>query len=448
MVIPNRSIITSQTIDTFCDRGMIYSICILIFVLPASIALLDSFAALAVFFYLIKKISHIVKDWPAKTADLNLYQKACFFWNGFAPPVNFLNRPLQILSLAMFISVLFSQYPALSFYAYFGKFIKCVFIFFSFIEAFSDERRIWFFFWVFLCSAFITALSGAFQHYTGIDFIKGHIFGHENYIPVERVNSSFFSANGFGAFLLPVIGLVGHLLFTAIVRTRSWILGAVFSALLVLFLACLCWTYSRSAWVGFLCLLFVTILLDRRKALFTGALLLIFIFIFTPSLNNVRHMHLINDEVESVQQEVGLYSVLIKGGSGRGAYWKKAVSIIRSSPVWGTGLNTYTRIIKKDPDTNTWRYAHNCYLQMTAETGLLGLFCFLWMIFVLLWDGSKYCGKIKGVWPLSFLQGALAGLSGFLVQCFFDNTLYTVELSVLMWVVMGLIVAVVRLKHP
>ena len=82
-----------------------------------------------------------------------------------------------------------------------------------------------------------------------------------------------------------------------------------------------------------------------------------------------------------------LQSVLEQGGSGRLAFWKKAISIIRSSPVCGTGLNTYTRIIKRDPDPKTWWYAHNCYLQMAAETGLgrAGLFFMDVICFVAAW---------------------------------------------------------------
>ena len=85
----------------------------------------------------------------------------------------------------------------------------------------------------------------------------------------------------------------------------------------------------------------------------------------------------------------------------------------------------------RNPDRSTWWYAHNCYLQMTAETGLLGLGCFLWMVYVLLRHGLNYCKQIKDLWPLTFLQGAVSGLFGFLVQSFFDNTFYTVQLSVL-----------------
>src|ERR1700733_10285498 len=93
-------------IEKFCDWGIVYSLCASIFVLPASIALVDSFAGLAILFYFLKKINHMCFDWPLSTSHLNLLDKVHFIWKGLAPPVNCLNRPLQFLILAVFISVL------------------------------------------------------------------------------------------------------------------------------------------------------------------------------------------------------------------------------------------------------------------------------------------------------------------------------------------------------
>ncbi|MBF0570701.1 MAG: O-antigen ligase family protein [Candidatus Omnitrophica bacterium] len=449
MAITKKLIHFNDSFGAFCDRGIVFSLCVLIFVLPASIALLDSFAALAVSFYFVKKIHRIAIDWPSRSVNSNFLRKIKFIWEGLAPPANCLSLPLQLLAFAFFISVLFSQYPTLSLFAFFGKFIKCVFLYFSFIEAFSNEKRIWIFLNFFLLSALITVLSGVFQHYTGKDFLKGHLIGAENFVSTQRINASFFSPNGFGAYLLLVIGLVLHLLFTAIVNNKSPILKGSLGFFLFLLLFCLCWTYSRSSWAGFLIMLFVMSLIDRRKILFLGALLIVFVFIFLPFLNNIRHMRL-RDGVSagSVAKEGFSYQLktfIVQNGSGRFNFWKKAISIIRSSPVYGTGLNTYARILKRDPPKNRW-YAHNCYLQMAAETGLLGLACFLWMLYVLLLHGLSNCRHIKDLWALSLLQGVLSGLFGFLGQSFFDNTFYTVQLGVLMWVFFGLMVALTRLN--
>jgi putative inorganic carbon (HCO3(-)) transporter len=252
-----------------------------------------------------------------------------------------------------------------------------------------------------------------------------------------RVNSSFFSPNGFGAYLLPVIGLAAHFFYSAITRFRSWIFAGGLALFIVLLLACLCLTYSRSSWIGYLIILFLMVWMDRRKVLFAGALFLVFYFIFLPSLNNVRHQGLVI---------VNNQGVLEEAGSGRLTYWKKAISIIRTHPVCGTGLNTYSRIVMRDPDPKKWWYAHNSYLQMAAETGIVGLACFLGMLFVLLRQGLIFCKQINDWWQLTFLQGTVSGLSGYLVQSFFDNTFYTVQLGVLLWVIIGLMVAGTRLR--
>jgi O-antigen ligase len=430
----------------FCDWGIVFSLCASIFVLPASIAFLDSFVALAISIYFLKKINRIIADWSLRTSKLYFPGKLLFIFKSFAPAADVLNRPLQFLALAVFISVVFSQYPGLSLFAFFGKFVKCVFLYFSFIEAFSDQKRIRLFLSFFMASAFVTALSGVVQHYIGIDFIKGHVIGMENFVSSHRINSSFFGANGFGAYLLPVIGLTAHFLYSAVGGRKSLVWAGVVAFFLVLLLSCLCWTYSRSSWIGYLVVLFVMVLFDRRRILYAGALLLIFIFIFLPSLDNVRHMNLINDNTRGVQEEENVQSVFEQGGSGRLDYWKQAVLVIRSSPIVGTGLNTYTRVIKRERDHGAWRYAHNCYLQMTAETGFLGLACFLSMLFVLFRHALNYCKKIEDVWLLTILQGIVSGLFGFLVQSFFDNTFYTVQLGMLMWFIFGLMVAVMRIN--
>jgi len=428
----------------FCDSVIFISLCTIILVLPASIGLLSSFAGLTILFYLFKKINQIIIDWTLKASGLSVWGKINFVWQGFAPPFNFLNRPLQFLTLAILISVVFSHYPSKSLFALFGKFLKSLFLYFSCIEVFKDEKRIGIFVGVMLGSAFLMSVGGVIQHFSGMDFIKG------NLIQGERINASFHTANGLGAYFVPIIGLALSLLYSALVQKRSWFIGGLLAILSFFLLTALCWTFSRSAWVGYLISLGILFLLDYRKVLFIGSLILVFIFIFSPSLNHVRHLFLINDDPKATERFVlpsyDIKEVLKFRGSGRLVYWEKAISIIRSSPVTGTGLNTYAMVIRLDPNpqVRNW-YAHNCYLQMAAETGLLGLACFLYLLFVLLWQCFRHCHQVENSWDLAILQGAISGLCGFLVQSFFDNTFYNVQLGVLMWLFFGLMVALTRL---
>src|SRR5262249_49494673 len=120
------------------------------------------------------------------------------------------------------------------------------------------------------------------------------------------------------------------------------------------------------------------------------------------------------------------------------------ISIIRSSPVWGTGLNTYGRILKKDPNIKNQWYAHNSYLQTWAETGIIGLAALLGLFIVLLRHSACQTPLMNEMYLQTLAQGCTAGLFGYWVQSFFDNTFFSVQLSVLMWLMMGLLVSTIQ----
>jgi len=439
-----------QKFNIICDRIIVFAFCLSIFVLPVSIAYLESFIVLAIVTYLVKKSNQIIVSWPA-VSQSNGLEKLTFILKGFAPPDNFLNRPLQFLCFGFLIAVILSQYPSLSLSAYFGKFLKCVFLYFSFIEAFKEKKHFQIFLGFLFTSALVICISGVVQHMTGKDFIKGRLIGTVNNISTHRITSAFPSPNALGAYLLPIIGIIIQIFYSSFFKSKSWLIGCAATVLMVLCLSCLCWSYSRSCWIGLIAILLMMVLLDRKKIFFIGIIFLIFIYVFLPSLNNARNLYLLNDNNLGKGANNGSILNNIKPhlsnvGSGRVVFWKSAISIIRTSPIYGTGLNTYTRIIKRDPNPNTWWYAHNCYLQMAAETGLLGLSCFLGLLFVFFKNGFYYSHQIKDLWVLTLLQGSLSGLFGFLIQSLFDNTLYTVQLGVFLWIIFGFTVALTRLK--
>jgi len=126
---------------SFCDKAMFFSLCSMICVLPVSIAVLDSFAGLAIFFYLLKKINRMIVQWPLRPKGLKYVGTLIHILNGFSPRLAILNRPLQILALAFFISVVFSQYPQLSLYAYLGKYLKYIFLYFCCVEVLVNEKK-------------------------------------------------------------------------------------------------------------------------------------------------------------------------------------------------------------------------------------------------------------------------------------------------------------------
>ena len=82
--------------------------------------------------------------------------------------------------------------------------------------------------------------------------------------------------------------------------------------------------------------------------------------------------------------------------SHRIVLWKEAIAIIKDHPFLGCGLNTYSIVAPKYKIAEGGGiYPHNSYLQMAAETGLLGLGAFLWIIIILFRTSLSNLKKIS-----------------------------------------------------
>jgi len=147
-----------------------------------------------------------------------------------------------------------------------------------------------------------------------------------------------------------------------------------------------------------------------------------------------------------LQQKKGVIIYNHFSGSGRMKYWQEAINMIKDYPVFGVGLNTYS-IVGRGYKINWGGYPHNCYLQMAVEIGIVGLLSFLWIIFVIFRNSLKNLKIMNDPFLQLALLGALAGYYGFLVHSFFDTNFYSVQLGSLLWLVMGIIIAVQRIEN-
>jgi O-antigen ligase len=101
--------------------------------------------------------------------------------------------------------------------------------------------------------------------------------------------------------------------------------------------------------------------------------------------------------------------------------WRDAVQLFRSRPVTGTGLGTYDEVTYQLEGTTADPYfrqqgwhAHNVYLHLLAETGILGLlaWCYFWYAII-----ARLLGAWKGADARDRLAvaGALWSVLAFLV---------------------------------
>ena len=122
--------------------------------------------------------------------------------------------------------------------------------------------------------------------------------------------------------------------------------------------------------------------------------------------------------------------------------------MIEKSPWLGMGLNTFSDnapFYKSELIRTDVQYAHNGYIQMTVETGIVGLISFL---LVLIYFFSSTL-PILSKQPAGFLEaGGLAvvfGVLAFLIHSAADTNLHSVLLVSNLWLSMGLAWAAVTI---
>lgn len=109
------------------------------------------------------------------------------------------------------------------------------------------------------------------------------------------------------------------------------------------------------------------------------------------------------------------------------SYWKETATIIGQHPLTGVGIGNF--YLKET------RYAHNSYLQIWAEIGLLGIISWLGIIFIFILKGiENLYKKEESYYKLGIFSGGLA----FLVHNLIDLSFFIPQAAFLWWIILGL----------
>ena len=379
-----------------------YSLCGLLFSLAISNAMVEIFVGLAFFGFIGRKI--IKPDFK--------YLK---FW-----PNIFLVLFLLFSALSLFNSGL---YLHKSINALFGKWMQYLGIYIIVQDSIYDQKIIKRGLLLFLFGASLAIISGLSQYYLGFEFLRNRGIGVVNG-GVYAITSSFNHYNAFGGYLVVVLPLVIALLSTVNSSVQKVILliFSLFSTMAIML------TFSRGSWLAVaVAFIFLSIFSKNNLKWSLPVFLVVIVMFFFP----VFHER--------------LFFIFKAGGdSDRFKYWLTAWKMINAHPFLGIGLGTFMANFTKyihnlDPYISP-SYAHNCYLQIWAETGIFSLASFMAFI------GGLGCIGIKTFLASRdfLLIGLLAGVLGFLVHSFFESNLYSLRLVILFWVWIGLVVARLR----
>lgn len=280
------------------------------------------------------------------------------------------------------------------------------------------ERDVLYFLKIAILSSLGPVVYGLFQLGSGWDWYQG-----------TRIASSFSHPNIFAFYLLTTIGTILSLLlsqrFVLAKATRN-MLRLYLIPLLILLLA----TKTRSAWLGcFLLFGVYGLIADKRVLVLTFALPVCALFV--PAVRE-RLMDLTSgNQYVGWVQDVNAYA-------WRKLLWQKATSYIAQRPLFGYGLYSFPYYSPTFFPLETERGvdAHNVYIQLLFETGLMGLLSYLWIF-------GRKLQMLFRYWRLDrpALTMTASMLCVYLITCYSDNLLEYVSYGWCYWFTFGVIFA-------
>lgn len=256
-------------------------------------------------------------------------------------------------------------------------------------------------------------------------------------------------AGTMGMLLALTVGVVGERFFARPAR-REWPGLLLLAAAGGLMAAALVASWSRGAWIGFAAAGAVIALAlprrTRRGIMLAGALVILFLALYTAGLLPARiaarltgfaaDLHI--QDVRGVGISSANYAVI-----ERLAHWQSALEMWRYHFWTGVGLGGYEPAYPQFALIN-WPlalgHAHNIYLNLLAETGLVGLTVYLLFWGLVFWWTWRATRRAHGL-----ARGVAIGLLGvwthLAIHHLFDN-LYVNNVHLLIGLFLGLVAAV------
>lgn len=243
----------------------------------------------------------------------------------------------------------------------------------------------------------------------------------------RRMYSTLYNPNLLSAFLLMMLGVTASLGITSRHRNHQWLYLAFLGGLML----CLVLTYSRGAWISVCALvIFFGFVWDKRLWLTLLVVPLIMFFYHGGVANRLLSIFSSSGADTSVSMRLEM--------------WEAAVKMTLDHPFLGIGWGrfkyvypVYNELIQEAGITIF--HAHNMFLNILAETGIIGsIFCW-WFYFGNLWHSFTYLRHSDGQGGDRALAMAIASAVVSIAICgLTDYDLFSTQISLTLWLLAGL----------
>jgi len=238
-----------------------------------------------------------------------------------------------------------------------------------------------------------------------------------------RVYSTLQNPNVLGEYFLLIIPLAFACLLTA--KSRQGRLFYIVATIAML--ACLVLTYSRGAYLGIIFAIAAFLVLLDRRFILPGIILAVIIVLALPTTFIERFTSIGNTSDSSTSYRVYIWLGTI---AMLRHYWFSGV---------GPGEGAFRQVYPVySYNTISAPHAHNLFLQITCDTGIIGLLIILAVFYQYFKNMFHTAREASSREQRIFAIAGISSILGFIVQSMTDYTFYNYRVMLLFWAVLGI----------
>ena len=357
------------------------------------------------------------------------------------------NTPILLFILVMTISLFRSDFFRISLNDYI-TFLFYFILYFFIRNNITDKIELKSFIKIFYLISFIVSLYTLIQYYGYDPYLKG----------LPYLSSTIGQKNWISNYLVMIFPII----FSYFLLENSKRKKIVFIILLSIIYTNLVICQSRGIWISialttilaiYIIFKFNILTIFQENKRWLTSLLIIFLIITTIySTENPLN----KSAITVTERAISTFNEKDPSINTRMLIWRTTFEMIKDYPLLGIGIGTFrinylnyqAKYLKDNPDYlkyyATAGEAHNEYLQMSAELGIVGLGVFLSILFIFYSSILNYLEKKINNKDKIIVFGLLMGITCFLFHSLFSFPLRVPALGLTFFIIIGLTLSYIK----